>query len=325
MKQCLIFLAVILSLAIGCKTEHTSSVQTTPKYYTETEVSIKPDSVTLYGTLETPANTTQQPPIVLIIPGSGNVDRNGNTPQLKMNIYKILADSLAHNGIASLRYDKRAIGKSTVKNFDESKLTFDTYVNDAISWIKWIKAQHQFSKIVIIGHSQGSLIGILAAEKEPVDIFISLEGAGRPIDTILKEQLSAQPKFIKEYAFPIIDSLKQGKKVTNVPRILYGLFRPGVQPFLISWMRYNPAKEIAKLNIPILIIQGSTDIQVSQQDAKILAKANPGSKLVIIKGMNHILRKAPADRAANIKTYTKPDIPIMSEAVQAIVQFIKQN
>ncbi len=325
MKRYILLSFFFISLAIGCKTEQTKLPQTTKKYYTETEVSIKPDSVTLYGTLELPKNSSLHPPIALIIPGSGNTDRNGNNPKLKMNIYKILADSLARHGIATLRYDKRGIGKSAVKNLDESKLTFDTYVDDAISWIKWIKKQNKFSEIVIIGHSQGSLIGILAAEKEPVNKLISLEGAGRPIDTILKEQLTSQPNFIKKYAFPIIDSLKQGKTVNNVPRILYALFRPSVQPFLISWMRYNPAKEIAKLDIPILIIQGTTDIQVSLTDAKILAKANPKAKLIIIKGMNHILRKAPANRVENIKTYTKPDLPIMTQAIKSIVQFIKQK
>ena len=324
MKRFLLIMSVLTIIFTGCKTSYKSNHTDFNQYATKAEVSVKTlDGVRLYGTLTLPKKVAN-PPIVLIIPGSGPVDRDGNAPKMKMNIYKILADSLAKHGIASLRYDKRGIGKSKVPDLDESALTIETYVNDADTWLQWIKNQKHFSQIIVLGHSEGSLIGILAAQKQKIDKFISVAGAGRPIDQVLKEQLQSQPKSIREKAFPIIDSLKHGKKVQNVPRQLYALFRPGVQPYLISWMKYDPAKEIAKLHIPILIIQGTTDLQVSTLDAKLLAQANPNAKLDIITGMNHIFRKAPRNRIRNLLTYTKPDLPIMHKFVNDIVEFIKQ-
>ncbi len=324
MKRLLILFTTITLIFIGCKTSYKTSEQNKNDYATQAEVNVKTlDGIKLYGTLTLPKKVSN-PPVVLIIPGSGPIDRNGNSPKMKMNIYQILSDSLAKHDIASLRYDKRGIGKSQVPNLDESKLTIETYVKDAETWLQWLKNQKHFSKIIVLGHSEGSLIGILAAEKQKIDKFISVAGAGRPIDQVLKEQLQSQPKSIREKALPIIDSLKQGKQVKNVPRVLYALFRPSVQPYLISWMKYDPAKEIAKLKIPILIIQGTTDLQVSTLDAKLLAQANPNAKLDIIQNMNHIFRKAPKNRIKNLITYTKPDLPIMHKFVADIVSFINQ-
>ncbi len=282
------------------------------------------DGITLYGTLTMPKDRKEHP-VALIIAGSGPTDRNGNQPNMKSNIYKILADSLGKHGIAVVRYDKRGVGQSKVPDMDENKMRFGTYVDDAAAWIRWIKNQHHFTKIAVIGHSEGSLIGMLAIQKEPADMYISLEGAGRPIDQILIEQLQTQPEKVLKASLPIIDSLKRGYRVHDVPKYLYALFRPSVQPYLMEWMSYDPAKEIAKLTVPILIIQGTTDLQVPVVDAKILHKANPNSKLVIIDGMNHMLRKAPDNRLKNLRTYSKPDMPIMQEAVDTIANFINEN
>lgn len=123
----------------------------------------------------------------------------------------------------------------------------------------------------------------------------------------------------------IIDKLVKGETVSDVPSILNSLFRPSVQPYIISWFKYDPQKEIAKLKIPVLIIQGTTDIQVGTDDADRLAKALPKSKLVIIEGMNHILKQAPADRQMNIQTYTQPDLAIKKELIETIIPFINSK
>ncbi len=323
-KFTVLFAFVFIIFSCNMQKQGQKSVQAHKAYKSEQVSITTPDGVRLYGTLVVP-NDVSKPPVVLIIAGSGPTDRDGNQPSFKSNIYKILADSLANHGIASLRYDKRGIGQSKVKNFDESKLTIDTYVSDAAQWIKWLKNSGRFSSVIVAGHSEGSLIGILAIEHVPADMFISLEGAGRPIDQVLKEQLKTQPKYIINMAYPIIDSLKVGKQVKDVPKLLYALFRPSVQPYLISWMKYDPAKELSKLNIPILIIQGTTDLQVSLQDAKRLASANPKAKLVIINGMNHMLRNAPMERLKNLTTYTKPDLPLNKQLITSLVQFIKSH
>lgn len=151
------------------------------------EVTIVVDSCKLKGTLEIPTSN-KTVAVVLIIAGSGPTDRDGNNPLIgKNNSYKMIADLLFKNGVASLRYDKRGIGASDKVN--ESELTFDTYINDAVEWIKFLKNDKRFSKIIIIGHSEGSLIGIVAAKREDVNKFISLCGAGKPIYDILDEQV----------------------------------------------------------------------------------------------------------------------------------------
>lgn len=276
----------------------------------------------IFGTLTTP-KTVIKIPVALLIAGSGPTDRNGNNPMMKNESLRLLAYSLASHHIASLRYDKRAIGESKGAAKSEADLRFEDYINDARGWIELLKKDKRFSKLVVIGHSEGSLIGMIAA-LHLADAYISIAGAGRPADQILKEQLATQPQAIKDAAFPIIDSLVSGKTVQNVNPMLYSLFRPSVQPYIISWFRYNPQQEIKKLNIPILIIQGTNDIQVSVEDAGLLTKANKHAQLVLIKNMNHIFRIVAGDRNANIASYNDPALPISNELTDSIVKFIKK-
>jgi alpha-beta hydrolase superfamily lysophospholipase len=263
-------------------------------------------------------------PVALLIAGSGPTDRDGNNPRMKNNALKMLAEALYKNGIASLRYDKRGIGASKPAGLKESELRFDTYIRDAVGWVQQLKQDKRFSSLVVIGHSQGSLIGMVAAQNPAVDKFISLEGAGEPIYDVLRKQLENQPDPVRKPAYSILDSLENGHRVKNVPPMLQTLFRPSIQPYLISWFRYHPQEEIAKLHKPVLIVQGTTDIQVSQTDAENLKKADPAAKLLIIKGMNHILKNAPANRQQNIKTYFDPDLPLNKELVEGVVKFIKE-
>jgi hypothetical protein len=261
-------------------------------------------------------------PVVLLIAGSGPVDRDGNAGELRMNNLKLIADSLYAHGIATLRYDKRGVGQSREAAKAELDLRFDDFIQDAIGWVNFLSKDKRFSSIVIAGHSQGSLVGMVAAQQKAVAKFVSLEGAGEPILVVLKKQLEQQPTAWLMSA-PIIDSLMHGKTVDSVPKILYGLFRPSIQPFWISWNYYNPQTEIKKLDKPVLIVQGTTDIQVAVTDAENLSKADPKAKLEIIKGMNHILKDAPMDRTKNIQTYSQPDLPLNMQFVKVLVNFIK--
>ena len=246
----------------------------------EEPVSIKSGTIKIEGTLLVP-EAKEKVPVVLIIAGSGPTDRNGNGPMINTNCYKMLADELAKSNIASLRYDKRMIGKSTDSTLKESNLKFDDFIKDATLWINYLKKDKRFSDVIVVGHSQGSLVGMIAAERTKVDKFISLAGVSESIDQILKKQFSSQPPTVLDVVNPIIDSLAQGYMVKNVPIGLYSFFRKDVQPFLISWMKYNPQTEIAKLKIPVLIVQGTTDIQTDVDDAKKLHEANKDSKLVM--------------------------------------------
>lgn len=295
-----------------------------PAGESEQIVKLKTKTGTIEGTLLAQKGKTDIP-VALIIAGSGPTDRDGNNPMMKNNSLKMLATELLKSGIASLRYDKRAIGKSRNAGLKEIDLRFETYIDDAKGWIDFLKKNKRFTQIIVIGHSEGSLIGMIASHEKGVYKFISIAGIGESADKILKDQLKVQPPEVLDIALPIIDKLVKGEIVTDVNPMLYSLFRPSVQPYMISWFKYDPSKEIAKLKIPVLIVQGSTDIQVSEKDAKILAQANQKAEKRIIKGMNHIFKEAELDRLKNIQTYNQPELPIKPELIEAIVSFIKKS
>lgn len=291
----------------------------------ETKITLETKTGTIFGTLCTPKDFINGP-VALIIAGSGPTDRNCNSAMgFKTDAYKILAHKLAEQHIATVRYDKRGIGESAAALTNEPDLTFDDFVNDAVDWIEMLKADKCFTNVIVIGHSEGSLIGMIAAKRAGADKYISIAGAGESIDKILKTQLSAQPKSVQDSAFPIIDSLKAGKIVKHVEPLLYSLFRPGIQPFILSWMKYDPAVEISKLTIPVLIIQGTNDIQISVDDAKKLSEADKNAKLVLLQNMNHIFRVVEGDRQANFATYNNPALPIDPKLVATIADFINKR
>ena len=289
--------------------------------YFELEQSVQTPTGELYGTLTVPILKGTFP-VALIIAGSGPTDRNGNNAQMKNNSLLLLAHELAAQGIASLRYDKRGIGASKDGLISEENLRFENYAEDAKAWAAQLKTDSRFRELIIIGHSEGSLIGMLACEQ--ADVFVSLAGPGRPIDVILKEQLAVQLKGKKKLlraANEGISKLKEGTLVEDAPVELFGLFRPSVQPYMMSWMKYDPAVEVSKLKIPIVIVQGSTDLQVQVKDAELLHAASLGSRYILIEGMNHIFKTAPLDREKNIETYSNPELPLAPGLVLAIGAF----
>lgn len=300
------------------------TIAQTPFVSRETELAVGND--VLYGTFLEPEKAAST--IVLFIAGSGPTDRDGNSAAgLKTDCTKKLAEALAAKGIASVRYDKRGVAKSSKAAKSEAALRFEDYVKDAVSWIQWIQAEKKFKKIIVAGHSEGSLIGMLAAKETNASAFISLAGTGRAADVVIMDQLSKNPnnpEQVKQEAAQGFASLKQGKTVDQIPPYLMSLFRPSVQPYMISWLKYDPAKEIAALKIPVLIVQGTTDLQVSVTDAQLLKQARPDAQLKLIEGMNHIFCDATPDVAANMATYTKPELPLHKELVPVVNDFISK-
>ncbi len=294
--------------------------ENTDTNFVEEQIVLQTKTGKIYGTLTTPKRFTNVP-LVLIIAGSGPTDRDCNNPMMKCDAYKKLAYNLAGNKIASLRYDKRGIAASQAAGGNEKDLRFDDYVDDAKGWLQLIKQEKRFSKVIVLGHSEGSLIGMIASSSD-ADKFISIAGAGQSADKIIKEQLSSQPKEVQELSYPIIDSLVKGKKVDNVNSMLASLFRTSVQPYMISWFKYDPQIEIQKLNIPVLILQGTNDIQVTIDDAKRLSKANPKSQMILIDKMNHIFRIVEGDKQANIATYNDSSLPLSVDFVKDITTFV---
>ncbi len=291
--------------------------------FSESEMALKTSTGDLFSTLTIP-DDTKTCPIALIVPGSGPTDRNGNSAMgLQTNAYKMLSEGLAKNGIATLRFDKRGIGKSKPAMTSESELTFETYINDVVGWVSLLKSDQRFATIFVLGHSEGSLIGMIAAQQTNVAGFISVSGVGKSADKLLQEQLKTKlpPQLLHE-SNKILDSLRIGKTVSNVNPSLLSLYRPSVQPYMISWIKYDPQKEIGKLEMPVFIIQGSTDLQVSVDDAKLLSTAKPDAKLLIIDNMNHVLKDSDSDIQNNMATYSNPALPLKAGLIDELVHFI---
>lgn len=276
---------------------------------------------TLFGTLTLPQNA--KPNVVLIIAGSGPTDRDCNQPFFQSNSFKMLADSLKKAGIASVRYDKRGVGESKAAVKTEEEVRFVDMADDAVLFIKKIKSEKKFNKIFIAGHSEGSLVGMIAANKESVNGYISISGIAENAAITMSRQIKAGAPQLSEETELILASLSQGKAYTPKNESLAGLFRPSVQPYLISWFAFDPSVEIQKLSIPVLIIQGNTDLQVTVADAEKLKKAKPDAKLVIIDQMNHPLKTVGINRDENLASYNKPEMPIDSDFCQVLIEFCK--
>jgi len=279
----------------------------------------------LSGTLILPT-TGKVFKLVVIQAGSGPTDRNGNSGNaLKANSYRLLAEALSKQNIALLLIDKRGVGKSMGAMKSEASLRFDDYADDLADWISFIKKDKRIGKIFIAGHSEGSLVGMIAAQKEKVNGYISIAGAGESIDKIITWQYAQQlPK-----AAAVVDSLfkrmRNKQKIDTVPPYLLSIFRPSIQPYILSWMLHDPCAEIKKLTVPILILQGTTDIQVEVKQAEMLKTCKPTATLKIVTGMNHILKEAPIDRTKNIATYSDGTLPIMPGLVDLIAAFINKK
>lgn len=274
--------------------------------------------------LEEIPETSGPHPVAILIAGSGPTDKDGNSLTLngKNNNLKMLAEELKAEGIAVIRYDKRAIGDNRSLAVEESNLRFDDYVQDAAAWVRFAKADERFSKVAVIGHSEGALVGLAAANQEGVDSYVSLTGVGRTADELLKEQLSTLPAAQFEEAEAILEHLAQGETVDDVSPELQQVFRPSVQPYLQSWMAYDPIEQVEKLDAEALFIGGTRDLQVPAQDAKLLHEAKPGSELLIVDGMNHVLKSVPDDQQANMAAYSDPELPLADGLVERIAEFL---
>ncbi len=294
---------------------------------TQDSISVEVELATLtgalHGTQMIPASDVPGP-AVLIIAGSGPTDRNGDSSLAgKNHSLKLLAEGLADHGIASIRYDKRGIGASAPAGPEEADLRFDAYVEDAALWIQQMQADSRFSSVTVIGHSEGSLIGMLATQASGADALVSIAGPAQPASQLFRDQLRPSlPKALWQENEQILAALEQGKRVASIPPELHALYRLGIQPYLMSWFRYTPTQEIARLAVPVLIVQGTTDIQVPVSEARALKSAKQDAELRIIEEMNHVLKAVSLDPQQQIASYSDPLLPVVPELVEGICQFI---
>jgi len=289
----------------------------TAQNFSATELSINRH---VDGTLLTP-DGIEQPPLVIFIAGSGPTDRNGNQALMKNNMLKKLAESLSERGIATFRYDKRVVKQLRTRNLDKN-IRFDDFVTDAKSVINHFKST--YSNLIVAGHSQGSLVGLLTLDAG-ANGFISLAGAANSIDQIILEQISKSAPFFTADTKRVLDLLKSGQTTTDFPPALSSIFNLDLQPFMSNWMQYNPKDLIKKLEIPVLIINGTKDLQVAITEAQQLKEAKEEAQLEIIENMNHLLFEINGDDLVNSKSYNDNSYVVIPQVIEIITAFIKKE
>lgn len=301
---------------------------TSSAFAAQTNVTLKVPGATLAATLQLPERVSGKVPVVLILPGSGPTDRDGNSAAGPAGTYRKLAAELQARGIASLRVDKRGIGSSKSQDPREEAMTFEQNVDDARAWLEWLAKQPQLGKIALVGHSEGGLVALATTQqKTSASALVLLATPGETLGETIRRQLAqnkANPPALVQEANNILSRLERGEKVAQVSPLLMPLFRPSVQPYLISELRLDPRQLIAKAQLPTLILQGDHDLQVRPDDAKALAKAQPRAQLSLVSGMNHVLVPAPLDLPSNIATYADANLPLDKSLVGELTKFLSK-
>jgi pimeloyl-ACP methyl ester carboxylesterase len=280
----------------------------------------------LKGTLLTPASG--HGPVILIIPGSGPTDRDGNSlAGVLAAPYRLLAEELAAHGATSVRIDKRGMFGSSAATADANAVTIPDYVADVQAWTRVIRPRTKASCVWLLGHSEGGLVAMAAARNPDVCGLLLVAAPGRPMGEIIREQLKANPANapLLSQALPAIDALEAGKRVDTAAMhpALLRLFRPEVQGFLISAFSYDPPQLLAGYGKPVLILQGQRDLQVREADARALKLADPRATLVLLPDVNHVLKSVASDDvSANIATYGNSSLPLAPGVVQSISDFL---
>jgi fermentation-respiration switch protein FrsA (DUF1100 family) len=291
----------------------------------ESSYTIRNAGLELGGTLTTPRNATGPVPIVVIIAGSGPTDRNGNSLLgIRPNSYAQLAWRLAERGIASLRYDKRVL-PATKGSVDITKLSLDDFAADARAAADSLARNSHFSKVLLLGHSEGSALALLAARGDPaISGVISVSGLGRTFGVVIREQLSHQfdSATLLRYDTAMAQYLR-GETPKEIPPMMGPLFVPINQHFMTSLMAYDPPAAIRAVRQPVLIVQGGHDLQVTVADAERLKGARPDAQLVVVPMANHVLKQtAETTIAGQMPSYQSPAAPIMPEVVSAVADWI---
>jgi pimeloyl-ACP methyl ester carboxylesterase len=269
-------------------------------------------------------------PVVVIIPGSGPTDRDGNNPLgVTAATYRLLAEGLAQQGVSSIRIDKRGLFGSKAAIADPNRVTIADYAADARAWAGKAHALAGARCAWLAGHSEGALVALAAGQgKAGICGVIAISGMGRKFGTVLREQLRANPANAPylEAAEKALGEIEAGRRVdsSQLPAPLRPLFHEPVQPFLIDLAAQDSARFAASLEVPLLVVHGDKDIQVARADAEALAAAQPRARLVVVPQVNHVLKAVAGDnRAANIAAYSDPSLPVAPAVVEAIAGFIK--
>ena len=272
--------------------------------------------------LTTPAGI-DKPPVALLIAGSGSIDHDGNGPQMKPATLKKLSDQLVARNIATLRYDKRGAGGWKPEFGKPEDFRFKDFVTDASALVKYLRDSGKFSKVVLVGHSEGGLVAILTAQQQNVDRLVLLATAARTQGELLKAQL--EKKLAPELYAPVakaIDSIMAGQIVDPPPQGLP--IPPAMQPGLASAFNEDPVTPLQKLTLPILIVAGGRDLQLARVDMIALSTAAPQAKTAWEPQMNHVLVDVK-DEPDNLAAYGQSDRPLDANMVDEVSAFILEG
>ena len=301
---------------------------TAPAVAAESPYTIHSGPLELGGTLTVPRGASGAVPVVVIIAGSGPTDRNGNSVMgIRPNCYAQLAWRLAERGIASLRYDKRVL-PATKGAVDISRLTLDDFAADARAAAESLARDARFSRVVLLGHSEGSALALIAARQgPPVASVISVSGLGRSLGVVMREQLTRQfdSATLVRYDTAMAQYLR-GEQPKDVPAQLGPLFVPINLSFMKSLSSFDPPVAIRGVRQPVLIVQGGRDLQVTVADAERLHAARPDAQLVVIPMANHVLKQVTdTTLIGQMPAYQNPALPIMPDVVNAIADWIRNT
>ena len=294
--------------------------------WTETPDTLAGRSGAIHGTLTMP-EADGPVPVALLVAGSGPTDRDGNQGGTGPATLRKLAHALAERGVASLRYDKRGVGQSAGAIGGLDDVSAVGFATDTADWTDRLQADARFSTVSVVGHSEGGLYALLAGRARGADAVVTVAGAGETIAATLRRQLSDPARLpdaaLRAEAASVLDSLEAGRMVGDLSPTLAPIFFPTVQPFLIDLMRFDPAAEATAYDGPLLIAQGTTDVQVEVSDAQRLAAAQPAARLLLVDGMNHVLVQDAgtlAEQAAG--SYTDPARPLDDTLTREIADFL---
>lgn len=316
-KKSLYSLVVLLSVLLSA---FNSLASVNDSIFTEEGYSFESDGLRMYGSLFMPKNVKGKIPVVFIVPDGSAVNRDGNSTKIQTSMYRKIAYELALSGIASVRYDKRGVGRSLNPNLDSPTPLFEDLIADAKTGLKHLKEDKRFNKFVLIGHGEGALIAAEIAND--ADKFISIAGAGRKADDIIRDQINKQRPSFRDSCLEVLDKLSAGKTTGELPNNMAILFPPIMQNFMISWFRHDPLQAYARLKVPTLIIHGSKDLVVNPSDASYLALAMPKAKLLLIKDMNHIMYMIAGGAQENYGSYGNKRLKLSKELISNLKTFV---
>lgn len=326
-----------LTLEAGQVVNNRPQTPKAPFPYTEENVSFKSDGYTLHGTLSLPKDCNENTPVVLMVTGSGQQNRDEELFEHKP--FAVIADALARNGIASLRYDDRGWKDASVNFLD---FTTEDFKHDAEAGVNFLRKR--FEKVGVLGHSEGGTIALLLAAEGKPDFIVSLAGMAISAKETLLDQnrqgmasIGLTDDMVNAYCAALdkaFDELAEGKpvndiKADNVPALLKPYFGKALQQgdnrYFRNLFKVNPSQSLSKIKCPVLALNGTKDTQVDcEKNLGTLKNGLKNSPHTVkqFDGLNHLFQHCTT---GSIVEYQQIEETISPEVLSTIVDWVKSG